>query len=82
MSAKAVGQWVALMIIVTGLALAFSSRFEARFPDVWPFLLIGGMGLSFLVRYGSRKGIGVVGLVLVILAAVGMVVAGYVRWFG
>jgi hypothetical protein len=82
MPGKALGWWAALLIIVTGLTLAFYSGFEARFPDVWPFFLIGGMGLSFLVRYGWRKGIGVAGLVLVILAAVGIVIAGCARWFG
>ncbi len=64
-----------LIIILLGLILAIRVRFEAKFPDVWPLLVILGMALSFSIRYNSKSGIGIFSRILSVLCGLGIVVA-------
>ncbi len=77
---RVLAPFLILGLLLLGLILAFNSGWNARFPDLWPFLIVLGLGLSFSLRYRADTGVGVLGRLCAILAGVGMVVDTAIRW--
>jgi hypothetical protein len=67
-------------ILVAAIVLGFASGWEAKFPALWPPLLVLGMGVALSMRSSPRTFGGVLARACAVLGAFALAMAIAFRW--